>query len=256
MNRQVTDEHLSHLNKYKYGLLVMMVIFVLSLAIRVQYGFVERPDINELLHRKTDDVIELKLEPVEVVEERMNFQESDVKNATRNENNTESQSESMYQSYYSSKSMGDIERSVYDLEQAFFEESGGAQMRASIQRETEQRKQEIEKESPPKPSVVSATSSVGNATKGNVLVSYSLKGRTGHYVPAPGYMCPQGTSGKVIVKIKVDGQGKVVDAKTSSASSTNECMIAYALEFARKSKFNYMKETAIQEGTITYTFVN
>jgi len=252
------------IDKYKYGLFVMTIFFVLSLVIRVQYGFVERPDINKLLHRNTDDMIELKLETIEEVEQRMNFEQGDIRNLTRNENSDDSdgngsQYNYLQQSLYSSKSLKDVERGVYDLEQSLFEQAGGTQTRASIKQETEQRKQQIKQQTNDfsDASTPSATTkSVGRSTKGNVLVSYNLENRTGQYVPAPGYMCPQGTSGKVIVKIKVDSHGKVIDAKTNASSPTNDCMIDYALEFARKSKFNYISDTKTQEGTITYTFVD
>jgi len=262
MNERPQNNIIDQIDKYKYGLFVMTIIFVLSLLIRVQYGFVERPDINKLLHRKTDDIIELKLETIEETEQRMSFENNDIRNITRNENSEESNGNgSQYdysnQSIYSGKSLKDVEQSIYALEQTFFDQAGGAQTRASIQQEIEQRKQQQKDTETQRNTTFSANiKSAGNSTKGNVLVSYSVKNRTGQYVPAPGYMCPQGTSGKVVVKIKVDPNGKVVDAKTNSNNSANDCMISYALEFARKSKFNYISETETQEGTITYTFVD
>lgn len=254
---------LSKLDKYKYGLFAMIAFYIIFSSIRVQYGFVERPDISHLLNRKADDVIELKLEPLELVEQRMNAT-GEVKNASRDENSDGKAGgavgSSDHESYYgSAKSLKDVEQSVYDLEKSMFEEAGGASQRAEIQKEMEQRKKNQEDNNKIKNNNPGSSSqkSSGDSPKGEVLVSYSLKNRSGQYVPAPGYMCPQGTTGKIIVNVKVDQSGKVIEAKASSASASNSCMHSYALEFALKSKFNYSSNApGVQEGTITYTFVN
>lgn len=255
---------LERLDKYKYGMFAMVAFFIIFSSIRVKYGFVERPDISHLLNKKPDDVIELKLEPLELVELRMNAT-GEVKNAARNENSDGSSSSgsnnnSNYESYYgSAKSLNDVEQSVYDLEKSMFEETGGASARAEIQKGIEQRKkeqQEANKNKPTSPSSSTQKSS-GDATKGKVLVSYNLSNRTGQSVPAPGYMCPQGTSGEIVINIKVDQSGKVIEAKVNPSSPANECMAHHALTFAKKSRFNYTSGTSgTQEGTITYTFVN
>lgn len=258
------NDLISKIDKYKYGLFVMIALFIIFSSIRVQYGFVERPDISHLLNKKADDVIELKLEPVELVEQRMNAT-GEVKNVARDENSDGSSagssgSSNNYESYYSSKSLSDVEQSVYDLEKSFFNESGGAEQRAEIQKEMEKRKKEQEELNKNKNNNQNpnnnSKNTAGNAESGRVLVSYSLKDRNGQYVPAPGYMCPQGTSGKVIINIKVDASGKVIESKVNSASSSDGCMTSYALEFANKSKFSYTSTSGVQEGTITYTFVN
>lgn len=255
---------LSRLDKYKYGMFFMVAFFIIFSSIRVKYGFVDRPDISHLLNKKPDDVIELKLEPLELVELRMNAT-GEVKNAAHDENSDGASSSgsnhSNNQSYYgSAKSLNDVEQSVYDLEKSMFEEAGGAATRAEIQKGMEQRQkeqQELNKNKPTSPSSSSTQKSSGDSNKGNVLVSYNLANRTGQSVPAPGYMCPQGTSGKVIINIKVDQSGKVIEAKVNPSSATSECMTHYALEFARKSRFNYTSTTSgTQDGTITYTFVN
>lgn len=254
---------ISKLDKYKYGLFAMIFFYVLFSSIRVQYGFIDRPDISHLLNKKADDIIELKLEPMEIVEQRMNAT-GEVKNAARDENSNGKSSgsgNSSSESHYgSAKSLSDVEQSVYDLERSMFEEAGGFQERAKIQSEMDKRKKEQEEKNKTKNNTKaggSSTNSVGDSPKGEVLVSYSLKGRNGQSVPAPGYMCPQGTTGKIIINIKVDQSGKVIEARVNSGSANNDCMSSYALEFARKSRFNYSGTApGIQEGTITYTFVN
>lgn len=258
------NDLISKLDKYKYGLFAMVIIYVAFSSIRVQYGFVNRPDISYLLNKKPNDVIELKLEPLELVEQRMNAT-GEVKNAARNENSDgaadNSGGNNTNESYHgSSKSLNDVEQSVYDLEKTFFEESGGALQRHNIEKEREERKKKQDELTNNKNKNASSSStqkSAGDSPKGEVLVSYSLKSRTGQYVPAPGYMCPQGTAGKVIINIKVDQSGKVIEARVNPASATDGCMTSYALDFAKKSKFNYSGTApGTQDGTITYTFVN
>lgn len=255
------NDLLSRLDKYKYGMFVMVVFFIIFSSIRIQYGFVERPDINHLLNKKADDVIELKLEPIELVEQRMNAT-GEVKNAVRDANSDGSGGSSgsnRYESYTSARSLNEVEQGVYDLEQSYFNETGGAEERAAIQKEMEQRKKEREesvKNQNTQGAGNSRKSPAGGAVKGNVLVDFNLKNRSGQYVPAPGYMCPQGTTGNIIITIKVDQSGKVVEAKVHPSSASNECMISYALDFAKKSRFSYTSTSGLQEGTITYMFVN
>lgn len=257
------NNFLARLEKYKYGMFVMVVFFVAFSMIRIQTGFVERPNLAEILNTKQDDLIELKIEPIEMVEERIAASGA-VQNLVNDENSNGKGSSggnmATPESYTSARSLKDVENSVYELERSFFEETGGAQARAAIQKEMDQRKKEQEAKQQKNETNTTqkggGQNSVGTSVKGNVLVSYSLKNRSGQYVPAPGYMCPQGTTGKIIVNIKVDNSGKVIDAKVNSSSSNNECMVSYALEFAYKSRFSYKADVGVQEGTITYTYVN
>ncbi len=250
---------LEKLDKYKYGLFFMVVIFVIFSSIRMQYGFVDRPDLGRFLNQPPD-VIELKLEPMEMVEQRINAT-GEVKNAVRDENSEGSggNSGTSNDSYSSAKSSQSAEQSIQDLEQSYYSETGGAEKRAAIQKEMDKRKSdqdEANKKKANNQSTGNNKNTEGTAkTSGPVLVSWNLKDRSGQSVPAPGYMCPQGTSGTVVIGIKVDASGKVAEAKVNSSSANNECMTTKALEFARKSKFNYTANQGLQEGTITYTYV-
>lgn len=258
------NDFLSKLDKYKYGLSVMLVLYIFSTSIRIQYGFVDRPDLSNLLNPTPTEYIELKIEPLEMVEQRMNAT-GETKNVVRDENsNGSSQSDNSdykRESYFgNAKSLEDVDKSVYDLEKSFYSETGGSQARSQIQSEMDKRKKEQEDKDKSKENAAksntSSQNSVGTAQKGSVLVSYSLKDRKGQYVPAPGYMCPQGTTGKVVVNIKVDQAGNVIEARINSASASDECMTSYALSFAKKSRFSYTSTASTQEGTITYTYVN
>ncbi len=87
----------------------------------------------------------------------------------------------------------------------------------------------------------------------NSSLTYSLKGRKSVELPNPVYTC--NGSGKVVVKIEVNRNGYVTDAKVDKKRSTtrNECLFDNAMDYARKALFS---RTTIEEqqGSITYYF--
>ncbi len=88
----------------------------------------------------------------------------------------------------------------------------------------------------------------------NSSVSYSLKDRKDQHLPPPVYLCEE--NGKIVINITVNSIGAVVDTSVNKAASTssNECLIDSALEYARDARFN-SAAAANQIGTITYIFV-
>lgn len=84
-------------------------------------------------------------------------------------------------------------------------------------------------------------------------VSYSLVNRNNYKLPPPIYTCIEG--GKVVINIKVDVNGNVIEADFNAKSSgtSNGCLVDNAITYARKAKFNSSNK-ASQKGTITYLF--
>ncbi|GMN06889.1 hypothetical protein MTsPCn5_22780 [Croceitalea sp. MTPC5] len=84
-------------------------------------------------------------------------------------------------------------------------------------------------------------------------ISYSLVDRTHYDLPPPIYTCLRG--GKVVVNIRVDSNGSVIDANLNEKSSntTDYCLIQNAITYALKAQFNSATK-AQQKGTITYLF--
>ncbi len=81
---------------------------------------------------------------------------------------------------------------------------------------------------------------------------FSLKDRTAKSLPAPDFSNVQG---KVVVRIKVDPSGKVIDAEAISKGSTiaNTRVWKKCEEYAMKSKFSAKADAPdVQQGTITY----
>lgn len=90
---------------------------------------------------------------------------------------------------------------------------------------------------------------------GNKGVSYNLQGRNSLSIPKPQYNLQE--SGKVVVEITVDRNGKVVNARPGMPGSTtsNSTLFEVARKAAMKAVFNSApKASAFQKGTITYDF--
>jgi hypothetical protein len=92
-----------------------------------------------------------------------------------------------------------------------------------------------------------------NLAERRTSISYSLVDRSAYQLPPPIYTCIEG--GKVVVNIKVDKLGFVVEADYNSKSSTtsNGCLIDNAIAYALKARFSPAQRSD-QPGTITYLF--
>lgn len=96
-----------------------------------------------------------------------------------------------------------------------------------------------------------------SSKKGNFRsssIAFSLVGRTAVDIPNPVYTCDQG--GKVVVNITVNAEGAVTSTSVNKASSTttNECLVERALQYARGAVFSRLAGRNSQPGTITYFF--
>ena len=85
-------------------------------------------------------------------------------------------------------------------------------------------------------------------------VSFSLVNRKKVYIPIPVYLCE--VDGKIVINIKVDTNGSVIDAYVNNASnSKNACLIEHALEYAKNSQFSADASKNLQLGSITFSFI-
>ncbi len=93
-----------------------------------------------------------------------------------------------------------------------------------------------------------------NSSKKNSTVSYSLVNRSALHLPNPVYTCD--APGKVVINIIVSETGKVLKAKYNKSSSTtsNECLIGTALDYAKRANFTTFAGNKEQLGSITYNF--
>ncbi len=93
-----------------------------------------------------------------------------------------------------------------------------------------------------------------NLAKRQTSVSYSLVDRNNYKLPPPIYTCIEG--GKVVINIKVDALGNVIDAffNEKSSGTSNGCLVDNAITYAYKAKFSGNSAKPSQKGTITYLF--
>ena len=90
---------------------------------------------------------------------------------------------------------------------------------------------------------------------GPSVLSYTLDGRKASHLPIPAYRCYG--AGDVTVIITVNNAGQVVRAKVmEEVSSTDNCLINYAIRAARLSRFSASPTApANQTGEIVYRFI-
>jgi hypothetical protein len=100
---------------------------------------------------------------------------------------------------------------------------------------------------------LNTTKSKINNIPSKTRVYYSLFERDQVQLPIPVYTCKEG--GKVVINIKVDPEGRVLDTQVNTVQSTtsNGCLLENALNYAAKSSFN-ISSGKMQWGTITYYF--
>lgn len=103
----------------------------------------------------------------------------------------------------------------------------------------------------------SSKSSEGNnsVVKGNVTVSFNLKGRGAVHLEIPAYRCEGG--GRVVVDIMVALNGDVLSAAIrSSTGVTDPCVQEMALQAAKMSSFTVSRNGGDKQmGTMTFLFV-
>lgn len=88
----------------------------------------------------------------------------------------------------------------------------------------------------------------------NSSISFSLKGRNAVNIPNPVYTCDR--AGKVVINIRVDSNGRVLETSVnkSSSTTTNQCLTDNAMQYAADAVFSQMPGRDSQPGTITYEF--
>ncbi len=248
------------LDKYKYGLFGAIAVYVFVFSYLTIGSYEHYYPITPFFEGPTLEVpeeIELQAENIDVA----NMNEP-VKNVVRDRNDTRKQSDENWSQNKSSSK--DVEQQVKDLEQQFKDESGGEAKRAQIQQKIDQLNKEREEAKKKKNNSKDKANNTGgdNAPKGRTMVDFELSGRTAHennnwHIRNPGYTCPQGSAGQVVVRVKVDQSGSVSSVSVESSNGANSCMIEQALKYARISRFNYSGSAPkTQEGFIYYTFVS
>jgi tRNA pseudouridine55 synthase len=198
--------------------------------------------------------IQIKKDQIEVPPSNL---DGELTNVVRDNNDTRKKSN---QNWSQDKASGNPEQTAKDFEKQLFKEAGGEKERERIKNEAEEQKKKLAAAVPDK-TTSSSQSSKANQFAGNVMVDFSLKGRTAFennnwYVRNPGYTCGHGSEGTVVVLISVDNAGKVISTSIDEARCENatSCMRDQALKYAGISKFN--SGSSKQDGYIRYRFVS
>lgn len=183
--------------------------------------------------------------------------DGELTNVVRDKNDSRKRSD---KNWSQDQASGNPEQTAKDFEKQLFKEAGGEKEREKIKSEAEEQKKKITaavntKQNP------SNNVSKANQFGGNVMVEFSLKGRTAYennkwFVRNPGYTCGNGSSGTVVVLISVDNSGRVLSTTIDESRSENAttCMRDQALKYAGISKFN--SGSSKQDGYIIYRFVS
>ncbi len=208
---------------------------------------------NEFSKIEEDKEIIIAKENIQVP----NQNSGDLKNITRNNQDKRSKSE---KDWSENTSSGDPVQTIKDYEKKLFEEAGGEKKREKIESEAE-RKKAAKNEKSSKTDLINQHSKP-NQYNGNVMVDFSLAGRTAYnnnnwYIRNPGYTCGYGAAGTVVVLINVNSDGKVIKVNFDPSKSTNvsECMREQALKYANMSRFNSANNLdSEQSGYIRYQF--
>ena len=232
---------------------VYLLVFV-YLQVSSFTGFGKKTQFNTY-SKLEDDGIRLKAENIDAGD----FSAGNVSSISRDVNDVRNSSaddwsESTYEE--------DLAESAKDIEQQFIDETGGDEKREELVKEHQARLEELkrEKTTENKPS----NSSSENQFSGEVMVEWELQGRTAYkndnwHIRNPGYTCGYNSRGTIVVRIKVNKNGNVIDAQIENSSSpnTSSCMKSKALEYARKSRFNYIASASnTQTGYISYKFIS
>ena len=127
------------------------------------------------------------------------------------------------------------------------DESGYEENLQELIKLREERKQKLGEQEAKKKEYTTALS------KRKTSVSYSLVDRNNYDLPPPIYTCIEG--GTVVINIKVDSLGNVIEADFNNSSSNTDdwCLVENAITYAYRARFDSSTK-ASQIGTITYIF--
>lgn len=255
----MVSNFLDTIEKYKFGLIAAITTYVgvyIYLHMATYNAPVEFEPFDDGSYVEVPDE-EIELKPENIMNPA-DFSE-DVKNVSRDVNDDRERSND---NWSPNKSVADVEAEYKRLEEQMYQEAGGDKTREEIRKQVEAKKQaDLEAAKKQQNNTQSTPNSGEKAAAGSVLAEWELDGRSPHqnnswHVRVPGYLCGSG-NGSVMVRIKVNQNGNVIEASYSPSESAgaNQCMIDNAVKYAKLSRFNYSSKT-VQSGYILYRFVS
>ena len=222
---------------------ISYILIIVSLAFNAIYTPVEEEELGVLV--ELEDFIPQELEQNQNVEENLNSEDRRniaVNNAMKNEQETDpydysdiEKGDDAYKEQLVRDAISDKEYDkIFEREDISLEENSDD----IVEEKQEDNLDEIDKPS---------------NFQGATYINFFLKNRYKMKIPVPTYRCE--SSGKVIVNITVNRDGRVVAHKISEDSSLDECLRASAIRSVKSSKFNQNYDAPLkQRGSITYIF--
>ena len=233
-------------DKPEHVLLALLACLAVYLFVFMYLQISSFPDYRQI--KSFDTYSELVQEEVELTANNIDsedFSGGEVSSVSRDVNDQRSSSSN---DWSESTYEGDPEQNAKEIERQLFESTGEQERRDQLQDEHEARLEQLAKEAESKPSIKEVSE---NQFSGNVMVEFELSGRNAFkndnwYVRNPGYTCGKNSNGLVVVQIKVNRNGNVVFAQVNSSLSNkaSDCMLKKAVEYAKKSRFNYSSASA------------
>jgi len=245
-------------DKPEHVLLALLACLGVYLFVFMYLQISSFPDYRQT--KSFDTYSELVQEDVELTANNIdseNFAGGAVSSVSRDVNDSRaSSSDDWSESTYE----GDPEQNAKEIERQLFESTGEQERRDQLQEEHKARLEQLAKEAESNQSIKKVSE---QQFSGNVMVEFELSGRTAFkkdnwYVRNPGYTCGINSNGLVVVQIKVNRNGNVVFVQVNSSLSqgASDCMLNKAVEYAKKSRFNYSSASSqTQSGVIKYRFV-
>lgn len=247
------------IERFKYAIITVVAVYVgvfMYLQMETyEQSFPIQPFFEEPRLIIPEEEVKLKPDNIQLPPD---FQTGEVKSISRDMNDKRKRSDENWSQNIPSE---DGASKAKEYEKKLFEETGGEAKRKRMMDEMEKRKNDRSSQSDQKSENSTSQKGGNTAYSGNVMVDWSLKGRSPHqndnwWIRNPGYTCGYGSAGRITVHIKVNQAGNVVSAIPVSSGGANQCMIDQAVLYAKKSRFNYSgTSSSEQEGTITYTFI-
>ncbi|MDX2361676.1 MAG: hypothetical protein QNK23_12785 [Crocinitomicaceae bacterium] len=244
------------IEKYKYGIMAVTAVYV-SIFMYLTMSSYEQPVYFEPFEEGAyveipENEIELTADNIQVPAEFG----GDVTNVSRDAGDPRERS---YDNFSTSLTQAQVEEQYRQLEEEMYDEAGGDKTRDEIRQEMENRRNhDLELAAQNENATQNNNPGQENVAAGAVMVEGKADGRNALHLPSPGYMTGFGSSGVVMVIVKLNVNGNVVTATydASRSHAANQQMINFALEYAKKSRFSHSSDPSKVSGWISYRFVS
>lgn len=260
------DKITDFIERHKYGILVTLIIHVGAFVFFQLYTYKQavifEPWDFQSINKKAPDNIVVTPDQIETQQEAELLHPKKVTSFVKNKNDKRKRSTNEAKNYTSYKENGDPKEVEKEYEQKMRDKILGKNFKEHPEKEKANTDLETKKDKLTSPQKKEGATASKEAVGGATMVSYSLASRyplnhNDWYVRNPGYTCGN-VNGIVVMNIRVDNGGHVIDAKIDDTRSKNAtyCMKKQAKKYALLSRFNFDGGSPKEQyGTISYRFV-